>query len=46
MHSSRTVHYHAVNRWQLMMLGRMGGGAYFTSLYLLFLADSRAGTYP
>ncbi|HEY5629222.1 MAG TPA: D-glucuronyl C5-epimerase family protein [Candidatus Limnocylindrales bacterium] len=43
---TRSVHYHAVNRWQALMLGRMGGGSWFTGLYRAFLADSRAGSYP
>ncbi len=46
VHRSRTVHYHAVDTWQLAMLGRMGGGSYFTHLSAKFHADYPYATYP
>jgi hypothetical protein len=46
VHYTRSVHYHAVDRWQLLMLGKMGGGTYFTGLYRLFKADYAGGWYP
>jgi hypothetical protein len=46
VHFSRSPHYHAVDTWQLGVLGRMGGGSYFTRLAALFHADYPWATYP
>lgn len=46
VHFTRTPHYHAVDTWQLGVLGRMGGGSYFTRLKTLFHADYPWATYP
>lgn len=45
-HRSRIAHYHAVDTWQLGMLGRMGGGRWFTRLGRAFHADYPWAIYP
>lgn len=46
LHRTQSVHYHAVNRWQLQMLGWMGGGSWFTGMYQVFMSDYSGGKYP